>query len=301
MPEKIPVLDELVTANVIPNDYQLVSTNNKFVVLSQQEKIVARLSKKTLAENRDDPQDLCYSHGISWFAGIASPVVQPFSPNIQQFEDWTISKYPLLNQNGGLTKRDIPGLVYLLDSVGEALEDVRNNIPLRRLNVAQYVTERVQTLPPSAPSKQSDFLRSSLDFMNQRYPFQELCEAPVLIHGDMKKDNIVRDERGNLMAIDLDAAAIGPRFYDLASWRLRNHMGDEAPIEKIVEHKRKTKAWDEEQYRALIGWKAISSMSFVLRYGNVLNSSDFDRIVASAVTLDGLSLQDYEQYQKDSA
>lgn len=127
--------------------------------------------------------------------------------------------------------------------------------------------------------------------MNDRFPFcQLLHDDPALIHGDYKVDNVVTDHAGNLHAIDLDAAAIGPRLYDLAAWRLRSELGDNTPVEEVVDIGRSVADWDEDVYRSLIGWKAISSMSFTLRYETPdMYADKVPRIAHSAVLLGGLA------------
>jgi hypothetical protein len=66
-------------------------------------------------------------------------------------------------------------------------------------------------------------------------------------------------------------------------------MGDEAPVEEVVNVGRKSGDWCEDSYRTLIGWKAISSMSFTLRYELREKSKEkVMQIAACAVKLGGL-------------
>lgn len=116
-----------------------------------------------------------------------------------------------------------------------------------------------------------------------------ITDDRALVHGDFKADNVVADSHGSLKAIDLDAVSVGPGLYDLASWRLRSEMGDEAPVEEVANVGRQTEAWREDSFRSLIGWKAISSMSFTLRYESPeINEEKIAHIAQSATNLGGL-------------
>jgi hypothetical protein len=72
---------------------------------------------------------------------------------------------------------------------------------------------------------------------------------------------------GKIQLIDLDAAALGPLHYDFASWRLRQELFDrKTDVEAVVSSARRSELWDEDMYRAMIGWKALSSLTYVLNY-----------------------------------
>ena len=252
----------------IPDDYRVVSTNNKIVIVSSEQALVARISRVSVDTERDDPHDLRYSHRVSWLAGTVAPVVQPHDPHPIVVEDHLISRYPLLQTGPELGIDEADEILDLTESLSDALSAVERDVRLRRLDVPSYVGHRHQQLVTSMPQSEAiDFLGAELDRMNQEYPFSQLVERNKgLVHGDFKADNLVADAQSRLQAIDLDAAAVGPRYFDLAAWRFRCEMGDPAPIENVVELRRKRAGWNEEEYRALIGWKAISSLSFTLRY-----------------------------------
>lgn len=155
----------------------------------------------------------------------------------------------------------------LAEGLSDALATARAGVQLRRLDVPAYVGERHKHLVDTDPNAATDYLGTELDRLNAEYPFSQLVESNEgLVHGDFKADNLVADQDDALKAIDLDAASIGPRYFDLAAWRFRCEMGDDAPLERVVELRRQQAGWSEEEYRALIGWKAISSLSFTLRY-----------------------------------
>lgn len=262
-------LQELTDSGHIARDARVVSTNNKVVVLSESEQVVSRICDTTELSERDDPHDLRYSHHASWLASDHAPVVRPLGPEPIITGSYLISSYPLLREAGTLHTADAPELFSLVQFFGNALTAVDRGMALRELNVGAYVEERLTSMESqSHPSPRLlDYVRTATDQMHTLYPFDELVSADTaLIHGDFKTDNLVRDSNGNIKVIDLDAVAVGPRLYDIASWRLRAALGDKAPVEAMADAGRRSITWNEEAYRSLIGWKAISSMSFTLQY-----------------------------------
>lgn len=260
-------LDTLLTQGHIPPDSEVVSTNNKLVVVSYDEQIVARIGEIATEQVRDDPHDLGYSHGISWLISAIAPVVKPLEEHMIRIENYVISRYPLMNRRPELSKT--VEAYSMLALTGDSLL-VANNMSVRKLNIPGYLQERLSYMHGNEQYEQRLVaqVQHIADKMGSDFPFMELsADNPALVHGDCKTDNVVSDYSGCLMLIDLDAAAIGPRQYDLASWRLRTEMGDTAPVEQIVDVARRENGWEEDTYRALIGWKALSSMSFALRYG----------------------------------
>lgn len=268
-----------------------MSTNNKIVVISPSEKLVVRISRKSREAERDDPHDLYYSHRVSWLAGAVAPVVRPHEPYPVEIEDHILSRYPLMRSSPRLGDEDAGEIASLTSSLSNSLPHVQKGIDLRRLDIPRYVKERLQyILDHQAGSKEVEYLDGELERLNSKYPFQQLVESdPGLVHGDFKADNIVADGNDTLHAIDLDAAAVGPRCFDLAEWRFRCQMGDKAPLGKVVESQRGYDRWNEETFRALVGWKALSSLSFTLRYeGGEIQKRNIQNIITSGQALDGL-------------
>lgn len=277
----------------IPDDSEVVSTNNKVVVISRKMNIVARIGDLADLKSRDDPQDLRYSHRVAWLAGDHAPAVKPLHEHPILKEGYVISNYPLLNSNVDLDESQPQNIYDMTDSFSGTLSIIESDMTLRQLAISEYVQERLNQMYDSAAydGELVDYVSAQIEQMNRMYPFVQLIDSDkALIHGDLKADNIVADNAGTLKFIDLDAAAIGPRLYDLSSWRLRSEMGDNAPVEKVVDIGRKAKGWNEDSYRALIGWKAISSMSFTLRYeAPELSRKKFTTIANAAITLGGLT------------
>jgi serine/threonine protein kinase len=286
-------IEELITGGVIPSDSEVVSTNNKVVVVSASKGTVSRIIDLSLMQPRDDPQDIRYSHSVSWLGGADAPIVRPTHETPLTRGSYVISTYPLMKREGvDLSEPNAKNIYDLIMNVGDALPNILLGMPLRGLSVPIYVQERLDYLSkiPTAISEFVDFTFQALERLSSSHPFSQLSEDDIaLVHGDYKSENVVADEEGGLMVIDLDAASIGPRLFDIASWRLRCELGDGAPIEKVADVGRKTKAWDEESYLALIGWKAISSMSFTLRYEHPsISKPKFKKIARAAMNLGGI-------------
>lgn len=287
-------IESLVRSGDIPDDVKVVSTNNKVVVVSQGHHLVARIGSLADINQRDDPHDLRYSHTASWLAGDVAPVVKPLHNEPLIRSGYVISSYPLLKTGVDLGASGANNIYAMVRDFGNALTTVTEGMSLRRLDVAQYVQARLKYMRDSLDHDQRavEYVAEEIDRLNSQCPFSELVEHDTaLIHGDIKTDNVVATSSGELRIIDLDAVAIGPRLYDLASWRLRSELGDSAPVENTVAIGRQTATWDEESYRSLIGWKAVSSMSYTLRYEAPEVSRDkMIQIADSAYTLGGLSV-----------
>ncbi|OGL34236.1 hypothetical protein A3F64_01610 [Candidatus Saccharibacteria bacterium RIFCSPHIGHO2_12_FULL_42_8] len=151
-----------------------------------------------------------------------------------------------------------------------AVSYVSESLALRGFDISQYAQERLDFV------KKHDYRDNELTFeyvqnmltqLQLYYPFDELTQDdPALVHGDLHAGNVVSGIDKGLEIIDLDSVAKGPRLYDLASWRFRHEIGDAAPIAGVIEEAKNMNAWDQETYNALLGWKAISSMTHVLKY-----------------------------------
>ena len=290
--ETIKSVDALIRTGNIPEDSEVVSTNNKIVIISRGSKLVARIGNTDNLKLRDDPHDLSYSHNVSWIAGDFAPIVKPIHKQIRIIGNFVISTYPLLNNEVVLDKSRAADIYCMVSDIGNSLEKVKMNMELRRLDVSAYVQERLDSMRNDTlyDQKLLEYLYSEFSRIKMKHPFDQLVrDDPALIHGDYKKDNIVADHNNKLHAIDLDAAAVGPRLYDLASWRLRCELGDAAPIEDVVNIGRQTDSWNEDVYKSLIGWKAISSMSFSLKYETPeISANKIMNISRSAVVLGGI-------------
>ena len=286
-------LERLINNADIPDDSIVVSENNKIVTISPRERIVSRIGNLANTKLRDDPHDLSYSHTAAWLAGDVAPTVKPLHESPIISGEYVISHYPLLNNKASLDTSRAAEIFAMTRDLGSALPVVEAGMTLRKIDISGYVQERIDHMTdnPSYDQELVHYINSQAQTMQQTSPFHQLTQADrALIHGDLKADNVVIDSDGSLKTIDLDAVAVGPRLYDLASWRLRSEMGDAAPIEEAVAVGRKSGTWNEDAYRALIGWKAISSMSFTLRYESPdVHQAKIAHIAHSATSLGGLT------------
>lgn len=268
-PEKC--MKTLTNSGDIPPDSVIASTNNKVVAISRKEAVVARISAAENTNHRDDPHDLTYSHKLSYGLSKAARVVPTLDMYPIISNGYLVSRYPLFESSVNLDKSDAEEIYDCMSVFADSVEAAKSSVSnLRKLNVSSYVQERIDTMlanPQPFDQRAVDYIATETERLQQQYPFEQLVRnQEALVHGDVKTDNFVRDAEGRIYLIDLDAVAVGPRAYDLASWRLRAEMGDAAPVEEVVEFGRKVPTWNEESYQALIGWKAVSSMSFTLRY-----------------------------------
>ena len=285
-------VETLVASGDIPVDSKVVSTNNKIVTISRSERIVARIGSMAGFNVLDSPQDVRYAHKAARLAGDLAPVVKPLHEEPIIRGDYVISSYPMLRTGINLDASRAKEIYAMTRDLGAALPVVQAGMELRRLDIVSYVQERLDHMRGNADYNQRfvGYMDEAVARMHTQYPFDALVQQdPALIHGDMKADNVVVDDNDVLQIIDLDSVAIGPRQYDLASWRLRSELGDNAPLMEAVDAGRQTREWDEESYRALIGWKAISSMSFTLRYeAPAIHEEKLPFMAESAARLSGL-------------
>jgi len=71
-----------------------------------------------------------------------------------------------------------------------------------------------------------DFMTSGLARLQEEYARLDFVLPPGVVHGDANIGNVLRDERGNPVVIDLDGFAIGPREWDLIQTALYfDHYG----------------------------------------------------------------------------
>jgi Ser/Thr protein kinase RdoA (MazF antagonist) len=74
---------------------------------------------------------------------------------------------------------------------------------------------RIQASSWLSPADRS-FLTATLAEMQDAYRHLDFVLPEGVIHGDASVGNVLRDRNGNLVVIDLDGFAIGPREWDLA-------------------------------------------------------------------------------------
>lgn len=279
-------ITKLVEKQLLPPDYEVISTHNNLVILSRGEQMVARIGTLSHIAQREDPGDIRYSHTIAWETSKRAPVVRPMTQKPLVFEGAVISKYPLMRAAAWRQRR--PNEIFkMIDDFNECLDIVSEAVDLRQLDVAKYAQSRLDYVEEEDYRKNEtsfEYVQKILREHSAQYPFNEMTESdPALVHGDLHAKNVVVSSDDKLKIIDLDSAAKGPRLYDLSSWRYRQQLGDAAAIDLVVNEARKSNSWNEESYQALIGWKVLSSMTHILRYeAEELIEDQISRINSSA-------------------
>lgn len=270
MIENKNIVSQLVDKNILPSDTEILSSDNNLITFSKKEKIIARIGRLSLIDQREDPGDIQYSHEIAWAADSSSPIVRPIDQSPIIDDDLIVSRFPAM-EKVDWHKHSGEDIVALLNGISESFDCIRNKITLKQLDISDYAQKRIDSclhkndyMYPTI-----NYVQNILNLQETKYPFGELVKkSPSLVHGDLHARNVVSDHDGNLMVIDLDSMKIGPALYDIASWRVRREQGDDAPVEQAVNLARESNQWDEILYRALIGWKAVSSMTHLLKYGD---------------------------------
>lgn len=262
-------VESLVVDGVLPSDVEVLSTHNNLVVASKGHGIVFRIARITSIEKRIDPGDLRYAHKVAWILGEFAPVLMPTHETPLQYGDIIVSAFPLrpLVDWSSKATREI---VEAVTTLGQAFGPVRERVSLRRMDVSDYAGDRLQLAHENgANSSLVRWATRLLRYYRVRHSFAGLLEAdPALVHGDLHAGNAVEDEDSSVLFIDLDSIAEGPRLYDLASWHVRRALGDQAPIDDIASQAKYIVNWNEDVFHVLVGWKLLSSVSHVLRYGH---------------------------------
>jgi hypothetical protein len=257
------------TAGLVAPDARVLSQKTHLVVYSPSAATVTRVASLADIRGREDPGDIIYAHEIAWALREYGPVLPPLQRRPRVIDDVVFSDYPYraLPRWGQIEPAQ---LIAVLDCFGARLADVGGRHALRRLDVAAYAQQRLLTAERHDVHERGLIcrLRTLLSFWSDRHSFAAISSRdPALVHGDLHAGNVVA-ERGDLKLLDLDSAAVGPRLYDLAAWYVRHRLGDPAPITAAVELARCQSYWREDDFTALIGWKLLSSMTHLARYGS---------------------------------
>jgi hypothetical protein len=266
-------LEFLKSEGVIPLDSRAISTHNNLVVTSDSEEIVARISTVQRIKTRKDPGDLVYSHEMASAIGHKGAVLPPIDEEPIEFGENIISRYP---------KMPVPDWNEISgDELAEAVRKLNYfpyhalNLPpgshIRRMNVASYVQDRLNSLDDSTNKSLATHVQKMLEKYRIDYCFSKAVkQSNGLVHGDMHGGNVVL-ANNKLLFIDLDSIAMGPREYDLASWCVRSMRGDAAPALEATTLAIERGSVNKDLVRSMIGWKVLSSMSHELVY-NVIDS-----------------------------
>lgn len=258
-------LNQLVSEGILPVDSQVLTEHNNTIVVSESEQIVARIAMQAAMQEREDPGDLIYSHRLSWNLGATAGVVTPLEAEPKVYNGFVLSIYPLMQpiKWAHVSAEQMSRTVRLFNEASVA------NPQLRTMDIGSYAQQRINQVECEEGGQSAELVdvQNALDAYQGSYPFHELTtNSPSLVHGDLHTGNVVTDKDNKPLLIDLDSAAIGPTNYDIASWHVRHFRGDTAPTAEMLENFRLHPGWSEESFRALMGWKVISSLTHTLRY-----------------------------------
>lgn len=272
---------------ILPADSRVISTHNNLVVVSDSEDTVARISTIDKIKSRKDPGDLFYSHRMSNDIGHGGAVLPPIDKEPIMFGENIISRYPKMQipDWSNITGDELVQIVHKLNDFSYR-SGVSGDTTIREMDVARYVQDRLSSLDDSTNRYSVAYVKKILAKYCANYSFTTAIEqSDGLVHGDMHSGNVVSD-KGELLFIDLDSIAIGPREYDLASWCVRSMRGDIAPAIEAATISVEEGLSNKDLVRSMVGWKVLSSMSHELVYNPMDSESEVGKLARIAEELD---------------
>lgn len=262
------MISDLINKGHLPSDSEIIAHNNNVVVGSILEQTVTRIGRLSVIADSGYHGNIYYSHHLAWLLRNNGSVLAPVTEQPIIDGDYILSTFPMLMPADW---RNVSGhdLYRVVADFNDGYIHIKGLLNLRELDIANAATERIMHIHRTGQPYDEQSLtniQAALDDHQHRYPFRELREAsPALLHCDLHSGNILTDKNNALRIIDLDSVAKGPRLYDVASWMVRHQRdGGDAPIDIMIETAQYSKTWDEEAYRALMGWKILSSMTYNL-------------------------------------
>lgn len=282
-------IEQLVDHGIVPDDVEVIVHTNNLILRSKQSRIVARVAIDSSVSERDDPQNVIYSHRIAWeMAERGAPVLRPLSSEPILLQDMKVSLFPLAD--------DVNWTEQNPSDVAGVLRDFSEweSTNLRTMNAPIYISERLTKVEAkSFRGNEKAFQAIASKFEDHQFsnPFER--DANATVHGDVHSGNMVLFD-GKLKFIDLDAVAKGTSHYDFGSWRLRHELFDtRLDVKAVIDEARRSSKWSEDNYRSMIGWKALSSLTYVLSYSEMSEVvGQVNTIGAAAHKLGGLKWQE---------
>ena len=264
--DKLAQFEYLRSAGVIAVDSDIISTHNNLVVSSEADNTVSRISSLDIMKSRDDPGNLMYAHLLSKSIGTVGCTLPPIDDEAIEFEGNIISRYPKMDHPDwrSVSAANLSKAVLRLNNFPYATIDAT----VRRMDVASYAQSRLNSVDHLRAKGLTNVTQGMLDFYVDNHGFSAAsAQNEGLVHGDLHAGNVVQDSKsGDLLFIDLDSIAIGPKEYDLASWCVRSMRGDQAPVIEATKIAINKGELDHDTVRSMIGWKALSSMTHELVY-----------------------------------
>lgn len=262
-------VQKLISRGLVKADAEVLSSHNNLIMKSSSERVVYRIAEIASMLSKEDPGNLRYSHEAAWISADIAPVVRPASRYPVEYEDFIVSSYPERRQIDWTSHSPRDTLSTILE-LNDSFQYVNSAMRLRAIDIPSYAQSRLDFAMASDDIKDSrslDVVKRIFEKHNTEYPFHEIVEADKgLVHGDLHATNLVHNDAGKAELIDMDSLSIGPKTYDIASWRVRHELGDIAPVNVMLEMRRLDSDWNEDLFVSLMGWKIISSMTHVLRY-----------------------------------
>lgn len=263
---KLERFEHLKSAGVIAEDSSILSTHNNLVVSSETDSTVSRISSWDIIRTRNDPGNLVYAHRLSRAVGTDGNILPPVDYSPIEFEGSIISRYPKMQLPDwrSVSAVDLSEAVLKLNNFPYTTSD----ITVREMDIASYAQLRLDSVDQLQTCSLAGTSQDLLDFYIEEYNLRTAtAQNKGLVHGDLHTGNIVQDSgNGDLLFIDLDSIAIGPKEYDLASWCVRSMRGDQAPAIEATEIAINKGELDHDMVRSMIGWKALSSITHELVY-----------------------------------
>jgi hypothetical protein len=254
--ENKKIITRLTNEKIIPKDSKIINERRNLILMSSTENIVAKIAIKSLTEQAS-PCDITYGHKISYdMAEQGLPVLQPFEPQPLIIDDIIVSLMPL-GQPVDWKNQQPKDIYSLIDTIR-----TYDNPKMRKLNIPEYSYGRLNKYAESQDADMSLYkiIKGVIDQQNESGDFDSnIYES---IHGDLHSENIILHD-GQLKIIDLDTASNGKRYYDLASWNLRYYTENPTVnVDNVVLEAKKDSTWDDKLFKRMIGWKAISAMTY---------------------------------------
>lgn len=264
--DKLKQFEYLKSTGAIAADSDIISTHNNLVVSSEADNTVSRISSLDTIKSRDDPGNLIYAHLLSKSIGTVGSILPPIDDEAIEFKGNIISRYPKVNHPDwrNVSAANLSEAVLKLNNFPYAVIDTE----IRMMDVASYAQLRLDSINHLRVGSLADISQDMLDFYVENHDFiTALTQNEGLVHGDLHAGNVVQDSKNcDLLFIDLDSIAIGPKEYDLASWCVRSMRGDQAPAIEATKIATNKGELDHDIVRSMIGWKALSSITHELVY-----------------------------------
>lgn len=264
-------IERLRGAGIIPDDSEVIHDRCNTIMKSSSRDTVYRVSAESVLD--DTPQDIAYSHRLSWqIAQNSNIVLSPLTPEPIIYDGVVVSQYPLADTE--ISRASTQEFANLLNEAANIA--INSLIKIRELKVYDYVNDRLELSTDDEVARLRNWLKyyyqAHADMYAERIGD---CETGF-VHGDLHSNNIVRYE-GELKLIDLDSASSGLPLYDVAAWNLRYLSGDDVrvDVQSVIDIMKGDEKWDAALYQGMVGWKALSSMSYLLL--NYRNYPDFKK------------------------